>query len=531
MIKRGLSRTALIGLTAMLMVLIAVAVWFKPIVTPLVTKRHLNELAAFAQSEVAVDTSLLLPHDVTVINPSSTMFEQLNFSTATTLDYADDTWLYVESDRLLAMKQSTVITQEVGVLRRTLLMVLTFFYLVVIIIHWYNVVRIKKSLQPFRKQALAYANYDFSQRVNSRAPITDEFALSFNRMARQLDQHLAQLAQRNQIFDYVLNAMSDGVLAINVDKTTLVSNKQAERMVRLFNDDSAQQHHEIPAEWVDMIEKVIDKSSVMTKEVLVHGRHYFLLFSPLMKIDQVVGVVIISRDITEEVQLNELRELFVANVSHELRTPISLLQGYSEAIVDGITETKEDQQALAQVILDESERMGRLVNDLLDLAKIKSGHIELNKDMYPVKDFVDRLIGKFSHKAANKAVHIFSEIDPSVEALNFDYDRMEQVFTNLIDNALRYTENGSITLGVNKVAEEVSFAVSDTGVGMEADNLPFVFERFYKADRSRTRNKTGTGLGLAIAKEIVEAHGGSISVKSTIGKGTTFTITLPIVTE
>lgn len=526
MITRFLSRTALIGLTAIFIVFIAVAVWFKPMVTPIVTNHHLSELAGFASADLSVASSVMLPNSLVMLNPASDVYQQLTFKTETTLSYSGETWYYAESDSLLVMETEAAILEDVNFLYQVSLIVLTIFYLVMFVVHWYNVLRIKQALKPFRAQALAYANDDFSHRVKSQTALTDEFALSFNRMARQLEQRIAQLDQRNQIFNHVLNAMSDGVLAVNVDKAILVSNNQAERVVRLFQDDAAEPNI-IPAAFSPLIDRASEDNTLIKHAVVQHGRHYVILFSPLVKKAQVIGVVMILRDVTEEVQLDELRELFVANVSHELRTPISLLQGYSEAIVDGVAETKEDQQALARVILDESERMGRLVNDLLDLAKIKSGHIELNKDWYPVKEFVNRLTGKFAHKAREKDVQVMSDVEAHIGALLFDYDRLEQVFTNLIDNALRYTESGKITVRVSKQTKTITFDVIDTGAGMDAANLPFVFERFYKADKARTRNKTGTGLGLAIAKEIVEAHAGTISVKSEVGQGTTFTITLP----
>ncbi|WP_159430129.1 HAMP domain-containing sensor histidine kinase [Halolactibacillus halophilus] len=514
----------------MLSVFIAVAVWFEPVVRPIATKHHLSELTGFASADFSVASSVTLPNGLLILNPASDVYQQLTPITETTLSYSGEKWLYAESDSLIVMEKEGAMLEDVSFFRRMTLVVLTFFYLVMVVVHWYNVRRIKKALRPFRVQALAYAEGDFSTRIKNEATLTSEFALSFNRMARQLDQRMVQLDQRNQIFNHVLNAMSDGVLAVNVDKAILVSNNQAERVMCLFHDDAAEPTS-IPSAFSPLIDRARDDNNLIKHTVVKHGRHYAMVFSPLVKKDQVIGVVVLLRDVTEEVQLNELRELFVANVSHELRTPISLLQGYSEAIVDGVAETKEDQQELAQVILDESERMGRLVNDLLDLAKIKSGHIELNKEWYPVNEFVKRITGKFAHKARETDVQVESDVEPYIGALLFDYDRLEQVFTNLIDNALRYTESGKITVRVSKQTKMITFDVIDTGAGMDAANLPFLFERFYKADKARTRNKTGTGLGLAIAKEMVEAHAGTISVKSEVGQGTTFTITLPIIDE
>ena len=252
--------------------------------------------------------------------------------------------------------------------------------------------------------------------------------------------------------------------------------------------------------------------------------------TPLYDQSYVRGAVAVIRDMTEERRLDKLRKDFISNVSHELRTPISLLQGYSEAIVDDIAESKEEKNELAQIINEESLRMGRLVNELLDLERMEADHIQLHSESVHLESFITRILKKFTGVAdeGNISLNLVNHV--KVDTVEFDIDRMEQVFTNLIDNALRHTdEHGVINVVVENSSEHLYVEIEDSGRGIPEDDLPFIFERFYKADKSRTRNakKKGTGLGLAIAKHIVEAHSGTISVKSKLNVGTTFSFKIP----
>ncbi|MDF2859513.1 MAG: histidine kinase, partial [Neobacillus sp.] len=250
--------------------------------------------------------------------------------------------------------------------------------------------------------------------------------------------------------------------------------------------------------------------------------------SPLYSNRFIRGAVAVIRDMTEERQLEKMRKDFIANVSHELRTPISMLQGYSEAIVDDIAESQEEKKEMAKVIYDESLRMGRLVNELLDLARMEAGHIQLMIEDVNLSSFLNRIVHKFQGLARENDIHLGVEIENDIPDISFDPDRIEQVLTNLIDNAIRHTpEGGSVKLTGSMDEIGVRVEVSDSGSGIPEEDLPFVFERFYKADKARTRGRTGTGLGLAIAKNIIDAHRGHISVQSKIGQGTTFSFLLP----
>jgi two-component system sensor histidine kinase ResE len=236
---------------------------------------------------------------------------------------------------------------------------------------------------------------------------------------------------------------------------------------------------------------------------------------------------------SDERRMDKLRTDFIANVSHELRTPISMLQGYSEAIVDDIAGSEEEKVEMARIIYDESLRMGRLVNDLLDLAKLESGKMNLSYECVPISPYLKRITSKFSGLAKEKGITISASLQDNQIQWHFDPDRIEQVLTNLIDNAIRHTPPGGNIDVIQRTSDRrgLIIDVRDSGSGIPEEDLPFVFERFYKADKARTRGRSGTGLGLAIVKNIINAHDGYISVNSLPNKGTTFSIILPRIME
>ncbi len=220
---------------------------------------------------------------------------------------------------------------------------------------------------------------------------------------------------------------------------------------------------------------------------------------------------------------------FVANVSHELKTPLTSIQGFAQAILDGTADSPEERKQAANVIFEEAGRMHRLVLDLLDLARLEAGTAEFQHSSVNLRLLLDNIIEKFSLQAKAAGVEIRLD-EGGVPILIGDGDRLAQVFTNLVDNALKHTpERGRITLRTLATSSEVQVEVADTGSGIPPGDLPHIFERFYQADPSRQGGqKHGAGLGLAIAREIVQAHGGTISVRSALGQGSCFAVHLPL---
>ncbi|ABS74486.1 cell wall metabolism sensor histidine kinase WalK [Bacillus velezensis] len=430
------------------------------------------------------------------------------------------------SQSLLAVKDTTKHTTRYIFLAAGIAIVLTTFFA------FFLSSRVTYPLRKMREgaQDLAKGKFDTKIPILTQDEI-GELAIAFNQMGRQLNFHINALNQEKEQLSNILSSMADGVITINIDGTILVTNPPAERFLQAWyyeQNMNIKEGDNLPPEAKELFQNAVNTEKEQMIEMTLQGRSWVLLMSPLYAESHVRGAVAVLRDMTEERRLDKLREDFIANVSHELRTPISMLQGYSEAIVDDIASTEEEKKEIAQIIYDESLRMGRLVNDLLDLARMESGHTGLHYETVNLHEFLEKISRKFSGVAKEKGVSLTEDISVSQPECVFDEDKMEQVFTNLIDNALRHTESGgSVHIAAQIVKDGLKIDIKDSGSGIPEEDLPFIFERFYKADKARTRGRAGTGLGLAIVKNIVEAHGGSIAVHSSIDKGTTFTFYIP----
>jgi two-component system sensor histidine kinase ResE len=252
------------------------------------------------------------------------------------------------------------------------------------------------------------------------------------------------------------------------------------------------------------------------------------------------GILISTNDQTKEHRLDKMRVDFINNISHELRTPLVMVQGYSEAILDDVAESTEEKKEMATIIRDESQRMNRMVNEMLDLSRMEAGYIELQKTDVDLNSYLRTLLFRFDKMANESEVSLQLDMPKEDVHLVMDKDKMDQVFVNLINNAIRHT---SMTDKSEKVVtlqlyneqdlNEVVMVVKDTGTGIPEEDVPYIFDRFFKADKSRNNysfNANGTGIGLSLVQNIVEAHEGYIEVESTLGKGASFLIHLPIET-
>jgi len=223
--------------------------------------------------------------------------------------------------------------------------------------------------------------------------------------------------------------------------------------------------------------------------------------------------------------LEQSRRDLVANVSHELKTPIAAIRAHLENLLDGVE--RPEPQTL-EVMLTQTERLGRLVEQLLDLSRLESGEVPLQREEVPVAPLVSRVVSEIEVARPSSDVTIGRDIDTDLPALEADAARVHQVLFNLVDNAVRFTPpGGAVTIGAHRVNGHVEISVADTGSGIPSEALPRLFERFYRVDTARSREDGGTGIGLAIARSIVEAHGGHIHAESKMGKGSVFTFDLP----
>jgi signal transduction histidine kinase len=229
-------------------------------------------------------------------------------------------------------------------------------------------------------------------------------------------------------------------------------------------------------------------------------------------------------------RLQTSRREFLSNVSHELRTPLSYVKGYSQALEEGMLKTEEDQKRYIKVIHREANRLSRLVEDLFDLTQMDEGQLRLSDDKVDVNDLIQKMIHTTEPRAQAKHITLHDQLTESLPVLQGDYGRLSQVLFNLLDNAIRHTtQGGKVVVSTTLDQDHVKIMVQDTGSGISESELPYISERFYRVDKSRSRGMGGTGLGLAIVKQIVEGHQGSVQIDSKEGVGTKVTVILPTI--
>lgn len=412
---------------------------------------------------------------------------------------------------------------------------------------FFLITRITRPLVRLRQAVGLIAQGKYGARVTVQS--TDEIgelAHTFNLMSGELEETIKDLNNEKENLASVLGSMKDAVISFDVDGNVIFTNPYGEKVFEEWSaiqwaekdPDEPADSHQIPEPLIPLFDEVLQETKVINSNINVHNEVWSVVMAPLYSLKEVRGAVAVLRDVTEEHRLDKLRKDFVANVSHELRTPLSMLQGYSEALLDDIAGTPEKRKELAQIIHDESLRMGRLVKDLLDLARMEAGHMEMNMGVVPLEPLFYRVQRKFSALCRERDIQLECDLlDGNIVLQEADQDRLEQVLTNLLDNAIRHTPGGKyIFLRLQLLSHNDESAalieIEDEGIGIPPEDLPYIFERFYKADKARTRGTSGgTGLGLAIVKNIVEAHRGSVNVRSVVGQGTTFSIIIPTLKE
>lgn len=395
---------------------------------------------------------------------------------------------------------------------------------------------ITSPIKELTRRATAVAEGEFQQKM----PVlgNDEIgqlSKAFNYMTSRLRDALAQNEEEKEKLASILTNMSDGVIATDETGKIILMNRRAGEMLRIQG--------ELP-ESADMItllhlsqeEREILKLGTMHSTILENETEEgdtFLIrvtFTPIHRREAgIVGTIAVLQDVTEQEQLEASRREFVANVSHELRTPLTTIKSYTEALEDGAMEDPELGPKFASVIQNQTERMIRLVTDLLHLSRLDSKEAQLRKQPVSVMEMLEEVADRFSFQMQEKGIKPTLFIGSEVGSAWADRDQIDQVLDNLMSNAMKYTpEGGTIAIEARQTDDGVlAISVQDNGMGIPKKDLERIFERFYRVDKARSRNMGGTGLGLSIAREIVKAHGGTISLQSELGKGTKVTFTLP----
>ncbi|MDO7905104.1 ATP-binding protein [Paenibacillus sp. JX-17] len=404
--------------------------------------------------------------------------------------------------------------------------------------------KITQPMQRLIKATNAVRQGDYGTRLSLvTSDEIGELASTFNHMAEELEMTIKSLNQEKNHLSSVLRSMTDAVITFDGAGDIILINPPGQDLLDQWEkmewtgqrETEGSYHAYVPEPLQPLFHAVMENGEDQNANVHVQKGVWSVQMAPLYSDNAIRGAVAVLRDVTEQVQLEKMRRDFVANVSHEIRTPLSMMQGYSEALLDGMAASPEESEELIQVIHDESLRMGRLVKDLLDLARMEAGHTDMMMQQLDLNELIERVFRKFTVRSKELGLDLRYVRGPgSLEMEAADEDRLEQVFTNLLDNAFRHTPAGrTVTISARretsgKGADSVIVSVKDEGAGIPAEDLPFIFDRFYKADKARVRGSSGgTGLGLAIVRNIVSAHQGKIRAVSTPGEGTEFTMVLP----
>lgn len=361
---------------------------------------------------------------------------------------------------------------------------------------------------------------------------------AFNHMTVRLQEALSANEEEKEKLASILANMSDGVIAADENGLVIVTNRRAREMLDV-KEGTGQPLAVLlgmPEDKVHELQTGVQHSTLLRKE-LENSEEEWLLrvtFTPIHRRDKTTsGTIAVLQDVTEQEKLERSRREFVANVSHELRTPLTTIKSYVEALDDGALEDKNLAGRFVGVIRGESERMIRLVTDLLHLSRLDSNQAPLRRKAAGVREMLEEVSDRFSFQMRQKSIGSSVLIEDGIENVWLDRDQIDQVLDNLMSNAIKYTpDGGHIEIAARKPdASSVAISVKDNGMGIPQRDISRIFDRFFRVDKARSRNMGGTGLGLSIAREIIKAHGGTIELESEWNEGTTVTFTLPTVHE
>lgn len=442
---------------------------------------------------------------------------------------AGDEELYVAVRMPLGISRVSVRTRTVEELftrsRLDILLVGVGAIVAVTIFGWFFSRSITRPIIELRDVAQSLAAGDLSRRPALSAPgEVGDLARAVHRLAEQLGARLATLEAEESLLTELFDSLTEGAIAVDSSRQVMRINDVGRVLAsvdgvvpfpvdRLPND----------AELRSALQRALSGQVVEAREVVLDGRSVSLVARPLTD----GGAVLAMYDLTPIRKLEQVRRDFVANVSHELRTPLTIVGGYAETLVDDHDMPVVSRQAFLQTILSNTRRMQRIVDDLLDLSRIESGGWRPNPVALRVPDVVADVMVAVAPATAGKDLVVRADIAPDAEEVLADPTALRQVLGNLVENAVRHTSGGTVRIVARREGDVVTLAVSDTGIGIPAEHLSRIFERFYRVDPARSREQGGTGLGLAIVRHLVEAHGGSVTAESERGVGTTIATRWP----
>ncbi|RJQ25949.1 MAG: phosphate regulon sensor histidine kinase PhoR [Peptococcaceae bacterium] len=383
-------------------------------------------------------------------------------------------------------------------------------------------------------QDMAGGGLDREIRVDTQDEI-GALARNINYMAGRLKNTIDDITAEKNRAQAILASMADGVIALDNRGRVLLINPVVEVIFGVTQAES--QGKDILRvirnyDLEQLLNQALQFGQAMQKELAIltpEPRVFRIHVTPLQGSGREQGgVVALLSDITERKKLERMRSEFVANVSHELRTPLTSMRGFLETLLDGAADDPAVTKQFLAIINTETERLSRLIEELLSLSKIEDRKTVPRWQPVEIADVVERVLATFQPRAAEKNLQLKFERNERIPVIRGDPDMLSQVLINLVDNAISYTpDGGEIVVRVAREQEHLRVDVRDNGIGIPAESLPRIFERFYRVDKARSREQGGTGLGLSIVKHIIEVHRGNVQVESRVGKGSTFSFFLP----
>ncbi len=355
---------------------------------------------------------------------------------------------------------------------------------------------------------------------------------TFNFMSSRLKSMLTEMTSEKKKVDTILNYMTDGIIAFNRTGEVIHTNPASQKILDSMPNSMISFNEFMENLGIGLNIYQINQEQKITEpdhKVQYGDKFLRVQFAPFTdENNNIDGIITVLQDITEEHKLERMRREFVANVSHELRTPLTSVKSYTETLLDGAIQDTETAEHFLGVINDETDRMTRLVKDLLTLSQ-HDGGIRLNIEDISISDLISSCVERMKREAQLKKQDLKLTIKQNIPLIKGDRHRIDQLLINIIGNAIKYTpERGRISVQLYSERDYAIVCVEDNGIGIPAQDLGRIFERFYRVDKARSRQMGGTGLGLAIAKEIAVLHGGNITARSKFGKGTQIYVELPL---
>jgi two-component system phosphate regulon sensor histidine kinase PhoR len=426
----------------------------------------------------------------------------------------------------------TTVEASVNHVTRTIILATVIIAALAVLAVWIITGTLTRNIRKLTRAAKGIAGGELGQKIT--IPTKDEIgqlAQAFNEMSANLKTTVNTLSTEKNKLNNILANMADGVIMTDAEGDIIMANLAAGRLLGFKEENISGKpaievvhDHEID----EILKKCLSTGREHTNqfEAGITRRFLRVIAVPLRNQEKSSGVLLLLQDLTELRNLQTMRRELVGNISHELRTPITGIKAMVETLQSGAIDDKQVAKDFLYRIESEADRLAQMVAELTQLSRIENGQAELKMEPVSLNALADEVLAEMKPLAEKQQVTLSKQLSPDLPLVKADKDRIRQTIVNLVHNAIKFNKPaGSVAIATNCDNKLVNLSVADTGIGIPEDDLPHVFERFYKADKARTVG--GSGLGLAIAKHTIQAHGGEISARSQEGKGSTFTFTLP----